>query len=163
LIRAVIFDLDGTLIQLPIDYDQLLEKFATITGTTNLHPLNQMISALDQKKRRQVFRIWDEAELLALKRATAKETGMALYRKYSPKPKALITMQGKALTETIMEKLGLSFDFAVTREESLDRISQLRIASERLGTSSEHILFVGNTDEDCSAAEEVHCQFQRVS
>lgn len=158
----MIFDLDGTLIQLPIDYDQLLEKIAAIAGTSNLHPLNQKVSALDQKKRKQVFKIWDKAELLALEKAIAREPGMALYKKYSPKPKALITMQGKTLTETIMEKLGLSFDFAVTREESLDRISQLRIAAERLGTPFEHVLFVGNTDEDSSAAEEVHCQFHRV-
>lgn len=125
--------------------------------------MNQKISALDHEKRRQVFSIWDEAELFALKKATAKETGMALYREYSPKPKALVTMQGKTLTETIMEKLNLSFDFAVTREESLDRVSQLRIAADMLDISFEYILFVGNTEEDCSAAEEVHCQFQRVN
>jgi phosphoglycolate phosphatase-like HAD superfamily hydrolase len=58
--------------------------------------------------------------------------------------------------------LGLSFNFIITREDSLNRVEQLRIAAEKLGIKMQNILFIGNTDEDMLAAKTVGCQFMRV-
>jgi HAD superfamily hydrolase (TIGR01549 family) len=162
LIEAVIFDLDGTLIHLPIDYDRLFREFANITKTENVRPLTKTISRLDEKTRKQLFKTWDRVEAEALAGMTTNYEGISLYKKYSDKPRVLVTMQGKALVKTVLKGLGLSFDLVITRENSLDRAEQLKTAAEKLKTHLPNILFIGNTDEDRLAAKMVSCQFLRV-
>lgn len=162
MIEAVIFDLDGTLIHLPINYERLFREFSKIMKTTDIHPLTQKISKLDGKTKNEIFEVWDKAELEVAADVTAKNEGITLYKKFLGKPKTLVTLQGKALAQKVLEHLDLSFNFVVTREHCLSRVEQLKIAAEKLGTPFQNILFVGNTDDDLLAAEKVGCQFMRV-
>jgi len=162
LIKAVIFDLDGTLIHLPIDYERLFQEFRKIMKTTDIHPLAKKISKLDEKTKNKIFEVWGKAELAASANITVKDEGIAIYKKFSEKPRALVTLQGKALVQFVLEHLGLSFNFVVTREHCLNRVEQLKIISEKLGVSSKNILFVGNTDDDFLAAKKVGCKFLRA-
>jgi len=162
LIKAVIFDLDGTLINLPINYGKLEKDFGRILKTKNLRPLAETVANLNDEKRRQVFKVWDEAEKAAFANFTIKEEGMSLYTRFSEQPKALVTLQGKLLVVMVLEKLGLAFNPVLTRESSLDRTRQIEEAIQRLGISCKDVLFVGNTDDDFHAAKKVGCQFLRV-
>lgn len=162
MIEAVIFDLDGTLIHLPIDYERLFQEFSKIMKTDEVHPLTKTISRLDEKTREKLFEVWDNAELAALTEMTVNDEGMSLYKKFHEKPRALVTMQGEAFVRNVLERLGLSFNFVVTREHCLNRAEQLKIAAEKLKTSFENILFIGNTNDDFLAARNVGCQFLRV-
>lgn len=162
MIEAVIFDLDGTLIHLPIDYEKLFREFKKIMHTDNVQPVTETVSKLDKKTRQKVFREWDKTELAAAANITINKQGMEIYTSYSQKPKALVTMQGKAVVKNILAQLELSFDSAVTREDSLNRAQQLENAAEKLKTQLVNILFVGNTENDEQAAKKVGCQFLRV-
>lgn len=162
MIKAVIFDLDGTLIHLPIGYERLFQEFSRIMKTTDVHPLAKTISKLDEKTKNKIFEVWDNAELSASANVTVNDEGMTLYEKFSEKPKALVTLQGKALVQNILRRLGLSFNFVVTREHCLNRVEQLKIAAEKLRAPFENILVIGNTDDDFLAAKKVGCQFLRV-
>jgi HAD superfamily hydrolase (TIGR01549 family) len=162
LTQAVIFDLDGTLINLPIDYDSLFREFAQIMKTPRVRPLTETIPKLSEAKRKKVFLAWERNELEAFEDATANEEGMSIYREFAQKPKTLVTMQGRNLVKNVLQKLGLRFDFTVTREDSLDRREQLEIAAKKLKAPFEKILFVGDTLEDGIAAKEVGCRFVRV-
>ncbi len=162
MIRAVIFDLDGTLIWLPIDYEKLFQEFGKIMKTEDVRPLTEKISKLDEKTRKKVFDVWDRFELEALRNFTVNEEGIMLYQRFSKIPKALVTMQGKMLVENVIKRLGLPFDFAITREDSLDRTKQLQNTAKMLETPLQNILFIGNTDEDYLAAKKLGCQFLRV-
>jgi HAD superfamily hydrolase (TIGR01549 family) len=162
LIEAVIFDLDGTLINLPIDYEQLFREFSEILKTNNIQPITKTISNLDEETKKRIFQVWEEKESLAWKRGTANEEGVAIYVRFSDKPKALVTMQGKTLVQEIIKALNLTFDSVVTREDSLERTEQLKIAAWKLGAPLGKILFVGNTEGDAAAAKNVACQFMRV-
>jgi phosphoglycolate phosphatase-like HAD superfamily hydrolase len=162
LIKAVIFDLDGTLVELPLDYDRLFEKFSRILQVDDVRPVSKTVARLDRRTRGKIFEAWEEAELSVTEKITVKDEGMALYRKYSAKPKALVTMQGKALVQAVLKPLGLSFDLVLTRENSLDRVEQLRMAIEKLKFDSKDVLFIGNTEGDLHATEGVKCQFLRV-
>lgn len=162
MIEAVIFDLDGTLIHLPIDYNKLFREFGKIMKTDNVRPLTRTISRLDERARKQLFKAWDRAEVEALAGMKSNDEGIALYKKFSEKPRVLVTMQGKALVQTVLERLGLSFNLVITRENSLDRAEQLKTAAEKLRTPLPNILFIGNTDEDRLTAKMVSCQFLRV-
>jgi HAD superfamily hydrolase (TIGR01549 family) len=162
LIKALVFDLDGTLIQLPVDYEKLFLEFKKLIEVETFHPLADVLSQLDENTKEQVFRVWDNAELIALKKITSIKEGMNIYEKFSHKPKALVTLQGRTTAETVVEQLGLSFNVLVTREDSLDRVEQLKNARKKLKTQFESVLFVGNTENDFLAAEEVGCQFLRI-
>ena len=163
MIKAIVFDLDGTLIRLPVDYEQLFREFNKITKTNTFHPVIKAISKLDEHTRKKVFKVWDNAELLASKKMTVNKEGMRIYKRYSQKPKALVTLQGRALVETILKELDLTFTFTITRDDSLDRVEQLKIAVNKLKTEFQNVLFVGNSENDFSAAKEVGCQFSRVT
>jgi HAD superfamily hydrolase (TIGR01549 family) len=162
LIEAVIFDLDGTLIHLLIDYEELFREFKKIMQVDNIQPLVDAVSRLDKKTRGQVFRVWDNAELAAAAKMTVNEEGMKIYKKFSQKPKALVTMQGRTIVKNILAQLRLSFNVIVTREDSLNRTEQLKNAAEKLKTQFQSILFVGNTENDSLAAEKIGCQFLRI-
>ena len=162
MIKAVIFDLDGTLINLPIDYEKLFQAFSKITKINDIYPVTKIVSELDEKTKKEVFKIWDKTEASAWKKGTIKREGMTIYKKFSKEPKALVTMQGKTLVQDIIKSLSLSFHFMVTREDSLDRTEQLKIAARKLGVSLKDILFIGNTESDSAAAKNVECQFLRV-
>lgn len=161
--KAVIFDLDGTLIHLPIDYDKLFQQFGKIMKTSNIRPLTKTVAALDMETKKKVFEVWEETEIGALSKATVNNEGLAIYKKHSEMPKALVTMQGRVFVGELLETLHLSFVHVVTREDSLDRAEQLRIALKKLEVSASEVTFVGNTDEDSRAAKMISCKFQRVA
>lgn len=162
MIEAVVFDLDGTLINLLIDYERLFRRFRGILNKDDIRPLTKTVAGLDEKTRKKIFEVWDQAELTSAEKITMNDEGMLLYKKYSAKPKALVTMQGKAFVQTTLESLGLSFRLVVTREDSLDRVEQLRNVARKLGTRVQDILFVGNTEGDLVAAAKIGCKFLRV-
>jgi HAD superfamily hydrolase (TIGR01549 family) len=162
LIKAVIFDLDGTLINLPLDYERLFQKFSRILKNDDIRPMTKKIARLDEDTRNRIFRVWDEEELALTEKITTNDEGMCFYRKYHAEPRALVTMQGKALAQRVLKALDLSFELVITREDSLDRVEQLKMAIQRLKTTSEDVLFIGNTEGDLSAAEELNVHFLRV-
>ena len=162
MIEAVVFDLDGTLIHLPINYESLFRKFGRIMKTHEVRPLTKTIPRLDESTRKRIFKVWEEAELGALAHMTVNDEGMVLYKEFVDKPKALVTMQGKALVQKTIERLSLSFNHVITREYSLYRIRQLNNAVRKLGASSARTLLVGDTDEDLLAAQRSGCQFVKV-
>lgn len=163
MVEAVIFDLDGTIINLPIDYDELFDQFRKIMKTENIQPITETIAKLGKKTRIQVFKVWGAAEANALPRITPNIEGIVIYKAFSNAPKALVTLQGKALAMTILKHLNLSFDVIITREDSLSRIKQLKKAAQQLETKPQSVLFVGNTEGDQAAADEFGCQFLKIT
>lgn len=162
MIDAVIFDLDGTLVNLPINYEELFQEFSKIMKKEAIHPVTETIARLDEDTKKRIFEVWRKAENAALKDMTINDEGVALYKRYLAKPKGLVTKQGREPIPQILKKLGLSFDVIVTREDSLDRVDQLRTAAKSLNVQFQNLLFIGNTEGDLLAAETVKCQFQRV-
>jgi HAD superfamily hydrolase (TIGR01549 family) len=161
-IEAVIFDLDGTLVRLPIDYETLFNEFKRIMQVPEVRPIVDIISKLDGKTRQTIFEAWDRAEIAVEVNATINEEGMNAYRRFRDKRKVLVTLQGKAVVEEILKRHGLRFDFILTREDSLFRTKQLTKAINQLEADPRNVLFVGNTESDGAAAESVGCQFHRV-
>jgi len=162
LIDAAIFDLDGTLVDLPVDYDKLFEEIRKILKKETVHSLLKTVKEADEEERDRIFRAWDKIELKALPKTTQITEGIGVYSKYCEKPKALVTMQGKNLVKALLKRFDLCFAFSITREQSLDRDKQLEIAARKLRTNVQNILFVGNEDHDEKAARKIGCKFRRV-
>jgi len=162
-IKAVIFDLDGTLVHLPIDYRKLFREFKKVINIEKVRPITQTVAGLDRETREKVFAVWDAAELEAFPQMIVKEEGLKIYQRFSTKPKALVTMQGRRIVEKILKAANLSFNVTITREWSLDRVEQLREAVRRLYVTSEEVLFIGDTHNDEISARKIGCNFLRVA
>ena len=66
--KIVVFDLDGTLLCLPIDYKKLLKKFSEILKVNKKRPILEVISKTNKKTREKLFELWTNAELEAFPR-----------------------------------------------------------------------------------------------
>jgi HAD superfamily hydrolase (TIGR01549 family) len=162
LTETVIFDLDGTLVKIPIDYPKFAYELQKILGKKNIHPLLKTISNSTDKEQQAIFNVWDELELSAVPRVTLIAEGRRIYDKFCGKQKALVTMQGKKLVSAVLEHFQLDFDVVVTREDSLNRTEQLRMVGEKLKLKMENVFFVGNKEYDYKAAKQIGCQFMKV-
>lgn len=161
---AFIFDLDGTLIDLPINYSPLFAEFKQIMGVEEVRPILKTVAEIkDPTTRKRIFDAWERYEMAVVQRTIFHEEGIRIYNAHSDKPKALVTMQSKKTAKTIIDKFKLDFKTVITREDSFDRAEQLKMAAAKLDVPLKNILFVGNMDNDAEAAKTVGCQFKRVN
>ena len=163
MIKGLVFDLDGTLIDLPVDWEALFDTLKQIMNVENVRPLSVTIPRTEPKIRREIFKAWDQAELAAAKKLTLNAKGMKVYTDNRNKPKALVTMQGTKAVNLILDYIKIGFESTITREDSLSREEQLVMAANRLKIPLGDILFVGDTDSDAAAAKKVGCQFRKVN
>ena len=159
---AVVFDLDGTLVDIPIDYEDLFEEFKRIMRTDNTRPLADVISRVDAETREIIFKTWEKVELASIDRISLKPAGSKIYQEHANKRRALVTLQGKAIVDAILDRFKLSFEVLVTREDTLFRSDQLLKAIKQLEVNKRNVLFIGNTEGDENAASEVGCRFIKV-
>jgi HAD superfamily hydrolase (TIGR01549 family) len=161
--KTVIFDLDGTLFDLPIDYTALYKKVSEIIGIAEMGLLLETVSQIkDTQILRQVFDAWTSFELAIIDKVTVHEEGMQIYMQHSKLPKALVTMQSKETARKICKKFNIQFNAVFTREDSLNRSEQIKMAATKLESTLQDTLFIGNIDNDEKAAKQVNCQFIRV-
>lgn len=161
----MITDLDGTLVDLGIDWDSLREKVRREMGWDHpLKPLGPSIpkAARSKAEEEAAFRIVEEAEQRASERAKPNSKMVEIFRKIRERglKVALVTLQARKPAITTLERLGISefFDVVVTRDLSLDRREQLRIAIEKLGVRPESCLFFGDTQWDVESGREIGCE-----
>ena len=77
-IKLIIFDLDGTLVNLPVDYEKLKLEFTRILKTNDITPISKKLSNVDKKTRRELFKMWTKLELEALPKIEVIDKGIEL-------------------------------------------------------------------------------------
>lgn len=158
--EVLICDLDGTLVDLGIDWDRLREKVRRLLKTT--HPLKPLAPSIPKAANynpqliREAFRVVEEVELKAANNARENSELLRLLSKLKRKRVrfCIVTLQSKTSAKKVVSKMRLQehLDLLVTRDDSLDRLEQLEIALSTLGISkASRAVFIGDTDLDLKA------------
>ncbi|MCW3980733.1 MAG: HAD-IA family hydrolase [Candidatus Bathyarchaeota archaeon] len=160
--EGVIFDLEGTLVRLPIDYEALHSEIKRELHLTKVRPLTETVKILDQKSRDKLYKLWEHAEMQALPNSKSNEEGMELLRKHSNKPIALVTMQGRTVVKKILNYYHLPFRITITREDTIDRRAQIEKAICNLNLEPRNVLVIGDRKSDQISAKLAGCEFVMV-
>jgi phosphoglycolate phosphatase-like HAD superfamily hydrolase len=152
---AYVFDLDGTLFTIPVDWVEVRDEVGKMAGApigdTPLFLEVEQLVSIRPSMRQTLFAMLDSHELKAVAEASPVSGALELLSHLSKVAKlGLVTMQGTAACDKILGRyrLGELFDVMVTREDSLDRAVQLRIALQSLASPPKDTLFTGDRLSD---------------
>ena len=138
--------------------EDLSAEFKTEDIFSPLFGSLQKFLAERPEARERVFALIDEREIAALPNSSLVEGVEETLSKLSKGASlSLVTMQGKRACEGILRKFGLSrfLPIHLTREDSLERSQQLRMAVSRLDSKRDEVLFIGDRLNDVRSAAEV--------
>jgi HAD superfamily hydrolase (TIGR01549 family) len=152
-IRAIIFDMDGTVVDAPYDWDRIRKEL-----NTQGIPILTFLNSLKEPERTKKWKILEKYE----KEATSKAVLMQGIPKFleflrSKKIKrALVTNNSRKNVSFLVKKFDLMFDFIVSRESGLWKPSgaPFIFALTSLGIKAEECCVIGNSHFDIKAAEE---------
>ena len=134
MIKGIVFDLDGTLIQLPINNEIIQNNLKLFFNTSeNLKPLIPKIIELsnnDQNKIKVAFNLICKEEILASKHFKIMNDAIEVLKFLKSKNLilCLVTMQCKEVLEEILYEMNILdlFDFVISRDENFDRYEQIQ-------------------------------------
>ncbi len=114
--RGVIFDLDGTLVDSALDFDQMRREMGFSPGT----PVLEGIAALDAEDAARCWAILEEHERAGCQRATCMPGAAELLAELAAQGfhRGLLTRNSRRFTKELIERLGLTFDAVMTRDDA---------------------------------------------
>ena len=161
--KALITDLDYTLVFLPIDWEKLREEVRKILKTS--HPLKPLASSIpvaakgDKRLIEKAFKYIEEVEFRASETVKYNRELVDFFKKLKDRGLkiGLVTLQGLRPARNTLRKLGILefFDVIVTREDSLSRKEQILIALRKLNVKASETIFVGDSVTDAKAGKEL--------
>jgi phosphoglycolate phosphatase-like HAD superfamily hydrolase len=159
---AYVFDFDGTLFELPVDWKAVRRDLYAITRVhmedVSIFKVIKQLTLGQVELRADLFAAIDAHEVPAAELATPVEGALDLISSLATRAGiALVTMQGKPACTRVLSRYGVSerFHVVITREDSLDRVDQLRAAAKALDVHLQESLFVGDKRGDLEAGREV--------
>lgn len=165
-INTAIFDLDGTLVRLPTDYaavrGDLRRVFRADKPFTPL--ISSIVSAADGDAARlgEAMDIVCRHETAAVSRMTPAVWAVPILRHLRERGCriCLVTMQCRTAALAALDALGVTeyFSSIITRDESVDRLEQIRRAMQASRADPGGTLVVGDTARDASCARRAGCQ-----
>jgi hydrogenase expression/formation protein HypE len=152
-IRAVVFDMDGTLIDSTYDWPAIRRRLG-VTGASIIDDLN----GLDEPERSRRWALLEEIEMTATESARLHDGAHEVLEIFSARglATALVTNNNSANTRRLLARFGLRFDVVLTRDSGLWKPSGAPIseAVTQLGVTPTDCLGVGDSRYDVLAARE---------
>src|SRR5574341_912801 len=166
MIRGIIFDLDGTIVRLPIRYDLIQNNLKKIFNTQDeLKPLIVSIISYakgDSSKINEAFESICQEESRAVDELEIIENAFDVLEFFKSKKLklGLVTMQCRKAVEKVISKFDqLSvFSSIISRDESYDRKEQIEKMLMNLHLVPDEALVVGDRIHDVVSAKKVGCQ-----
>ncbi len=152
MIRGILFDMDGTVVDVPYDWKKIKQELQT-----KGEPILSYIQNLEEPERSEKWKILERYEEDATARATLKkgmEEFLAFLKEKGIKT-ALVTNNSRKNVDFLLSKFRLSFDLVLSREAGLWKPSgaPFLYVLENLGLKKEECCVVGDSHFDVKAAE----------
>ena len=165
MIKGIIFDLDGTLVRLPIKYDKIFTKLQNLFDTQDeFRPLIPTIikkANNDPKLIAKAFNIICEEEVIAANNFKAIDDSVNIINYFKSKDYSLclVTMQCMNAAKIILDKMQILelFSSIVTRDILHERHLQIKKSIDVLPLSTNEIIMVGDRINDVKSAKQVGC------
>jgi|TARA_B100001750_G_C15509378_1_gene602560 HAD superfamily hydrolase (TIGR01549 family) len=158
--KTFIFDLDGTLITLPIDYDELREEMKKFFNVDyDFFRIIQTAVSLSEDNKNtleEAFGIICEKENDAIKGIKINDHAKDVLELVKSKGynMALVTLQCRKAAEKILDIMEVKdlFSHIITRDESHDRYEQIMKTINFMNISEENTTMIGDrlNDVECS-------------
>lgn len=155
-IRAVVFDMDGTLVDSRYDWPEI-RRVLEVDGPSIIDALNGLDEPLRSQRWSRLLAFEHEATRAASLHAGAREL-LAILHDHGIRA-ALVTNNTDDNTRWLLERFGLEFDVVLTRDSGLWKPSAdpIEAAMHRLGATPEQTLAVGDSIYDLDAARAAGC------
>ena len=164
MIKGIIFDLDGTLVLLPIRYEIIFEKLQNLFDTKDeFKPLIPTIleKANNDIELQQAFDLLCEEETLAANNFKVIDGAVDIlnYFKKRNYSLSLVTMQCMKAAKLVLDKMQISelFSSIITRDDSNQRPTQIKKSVEILSLSPDQVMVIGDRIHDVKSAKQVGC------
>ena len=165
MIKGIVFDLDGTLVRLPIKYDKIFTKLQDLFDTQDeFKPLIQTIikkANNDSTIMQKAFNIICEEEVIAANNFKVIEGSIDILNYFKNKNYSLclVTMQCMKAAKIVLDKMQISelFSSIITRDITSERSIQIKKSVNVLSFFPNEVVVVGDRIHDVVSAKQVGC------
>ncbi len=156
-VRAVIFDLDGTLTVPLLDFEAMAREIGISPGL----PILEQLTAGDENLRRRAEAVIRRHELEAIERATLADGCVELLARLREKklPHGILTRNTRQAVDLFVRRFGFVFDGVFTREDGPHKPSPAGVLSlcQRFSRAPSETLMVGDYKFDVMAGRDAGC------
>ncbi len=156
--KAIIMDIDGTLVNTTLNWGEMRAALERLLGTKlSSEPVASQLLKIPPEKLREVERtihFYEKESIAGVSRDDELYDIIKRLREAGVKI-GVVTLRSRDTAEPLLKALGLMelIDCLITREDSLYRRDQLKIALEQLGVSTDDAVFIGDIEEDKAAGQ----------
>jgi HAD superfamily hydrolase (TIGR01549 family) len=163
MMNTLIFDLDGTLVNLNLKIDKLISELQDLLGAKlESGPLLESVISYtkeNQKLRKKAWTIIDRVEKESITNLQIFPETISVLNEIRGKNYrlALVTLQGQKTTALVLRKLSMThfFNPIITRENSHLRSQQLELVLNSLKIPKDEVLFVGDRLNDLQESRKI--------
>ncbi len=152
-LKGVIFDMDGTVVDVTYDWNQIKAEL-----DTQGKPILFYLKSLEEPEKSEKWKILEKYEREATQKARLKPGIREFLDLLSQKgvKKALVTNNSQRSVSFLLEKFNLEFDCVISRESGLWKPSgaPFKAVLKKLGLKKKQCCVVGDSHFDIKAAQE---------
>ena len=165
MIKGIIFDLDGTLVHIPIRYDIIFDKLKILFDTKDeFKPLIPTIltkAKNDANLIQQAFDLICDEETNAANNFEIIDNAIEILDHFKNEnfSLGLVTMQCKKAAKLVLDSMNIlnHFSSMITRDDSFERTIQIKKSVEFLSLSPHEVVVIGDRIHDVNSAKQVGC------
>lgn len=155
-IKGVIFDFDGTLFHLEVNWEKLNQILQSAFGVDSLARLD----GIPSRQRKQVLEVIEEHELSGIRKGRALPGALYILNSLSKSYKlAIASRNNHRVVSAGMKKIGFNQDLLVIGREDVDKYKPnpeaVQLALKKLELLPGQVVIVGDTTHDVAAAKAI--------